>query len=329
MQGIRIYIGIAALIASLAISGCGTQENGADQGQIKIAVIPKGTTHQFWKSIHAGAEKAAQELSVEVIWQGPLKEDDRQMQIQVVQNFISQGVDGIVLAPLDSRALATPVKAAARRDIPVVIIDSDLESEDYQSFIATNNYEGGNMCAERMAGLLEGKGKIIVLRYMEGSASTVAREKGFLDGISQYPDIEILSDNQYAGATMEKAFQASQNLLNRFQEVDAIFCPNESSTHGMLRALQTAGKAGDIYFIGFDSNETLIEAMRNNEIHGLLVQDPFDMGYQGVKSIVAYLQREEISDKVDTRVMMVTPENMEESEAIALLSPDLDRWLTE
>jgi len=329
MQGIRIYIGIAALIGTLVFSGCGSKENGVGEDQMKIAVIPKGTTHQFWKSIHAGAEKAGQELGVDVIWQGPLKEDDRQMQIQVIQNFISQGVDGIVLAPLDSRALATPVKAAARRDIPVVIIDSGLESEDYQSFIATNNYEGGKMCAERMAGLLEGKGKIIVLRYMEGSASTVAREKGFLEGIRQYPDIEILSDNQYAGATMEKAFQASQNLLNRFSEVDAIFCPNESSTHGMLRALQTAGKAGDVYFIGFDSNETLIEAMRNQEIHGLLVQDPFDMGYRGVKSMVAYLKGEEISDKIDTRVMMVTPENMEEAEAVALLSPDLDKWLAE
>ncbi len=329
MQRIDSYIVSAVIVLTLMVAGCGTNSESQEDGKTQIAVIPKGTTHQFWKSIHAGAEKAGKELDVDIIWQGPLKEDDRQMQIQVVQNFISQGVDGIVLAPLDSRALASPVKAAAGRQIPVVIIDSDLESDDFQSFIATNNYEGGRMCAERMAGLLEGKGKIIVLRYMEGSASTVAREKGFLETISGYDDIEILSDNQYAGATMEKAFQASQNLLNRFPEVDAIFCPNESATHGMLRALQTAGKAGEVYFVGFDSNETLIGAMRNNEIHGLLVQDPFDMGYQGVKTMVEYLNGTSIEPKIDTRVMMVTPENMEQPDAMALLSPELDQWLSE
>jgi len=311
----------------LGFTACNPSSEQENNGIIKIAVVPKGTTHQFWKSIHAGAVKAAQELEVDIIWQGPLKEDDRQMQIQVVQNFISQGVDGIVLAPLDSRALVSPVKAASRRDIPVVIIDSDLESEDFQSFIATDNYKGGQMCAERMGELLGGEGTLIMLRYMEGSASTVAREAGFLDGMKNYPDIDILSENQYAGATMEKAFQASQNLLNRFPDVDGIFCPNESSTHGMLRALQTAGKAGEVKFVGFDSNETLIEAMRNDEIHGLLVQDPFDMGYQGVKTLVSHLNGEEVSPKVDTNVMLVTPQNMEQSDAMALLTPELDKWL--
>jgi ribose transport system substrate-binding protein len=204
---------ISALVFNLSGCGSGSSAGGGEEsGKLQIAVIPKGTTHFFWKSIHAGAEKAAQELGVEVIWQGPQKEDDRQMQIQVVQNFISRGIAAIVLAPLDDRSLVPPVQAAVKRDIPVIIIDSDLNADVYASFIATDNRKGGQMCADRLAEVLGKKGKVIMLRYSEGSASTTNREEGFMEKIKEYPDIEVVSDNQYAGATIEKGFQASQNL---------------------------------------------------------------------------------------------------------------------
>ncbi|MEM6628960.1 MAG: substrate-binding domain-containing protein [Bacteroidota bacterium] len=322
----RFYL-LLSFFALGSLLSCGPSEGAGEEKQKRIAVIPKGTTHIFWKSIHAGSIKAANELGIEAIWQGPLKEDDRQMQIQVVQNFISQGVDGIVLAPLDSRALIAPVKAAQNRGIPVIIIDSGLEEDAYKSFIATNNLEGGKMCAKRLAELLGERGKVIMMRYMEGSASTTAREKGFMEAIQSYPEIEIISDNQFAGATMEKAFQASQNLLNRFPEVDGIFCPNESSTQGMLRALQTAGRTASVQFVGFDSNPTLIQALEKEEIKGLLVQDPFDMGYLGVKTMAEVLEGKEVANQIDTRVMMITPENMQEEEAQALLKPDIEAFV--
>jgi ribose transport system substrate-binding protein len=302
----------------------------ADSKKLKIAVIPKGSTHSFWKTIHAGAEKAAQEKGVEIIWQGPQKEDDRQMQIQVVQNFISRGVDGIVLAPLDDRSLATPVNAAVKRNIPVVIIDSDLQSKEYSSFVATDNKLGGKLCAQRLAQLLNGKGKAIMLRYSEGSASTAEREAGFLEGMKEYgPNIQLISTNQYAGATMEKAFQASQNLLNRFAEVDGIYCPNESSTQGMLRALQTSGRAKKVKFVGFDSNPALIAGINNGEIHGLAVQNPFKMGYEGVLTAVAVINKEKFDKRIDTGVMLVTNENINTPEVKELLNPDLDKWLNQ
>jgi ribose transport system substrate-binding protein len=315
-------------LALLLFTGCGGGEKTeGEDARLEIAVIPKGTTHEFWKSIHAGAIKAAREFDVDIIWQGPQREDDRQMQIQVVQNFISRGVDAIVLAPLDARSLARPVEAAVNRDIPVIIIDSGLESEAQASFIATNNHLGGQLGARRMAELLDGQGKIIMMRFQEGSASTTARENGFLEGIKEYaPEIEILSDNQYTGVTIEKALQASQNILNRFDDVDGIFCPNESSVQGMLRALQTAGRAGQVKLIGFDANETLINAMRAGQIHGLTLQDPFEMGYQGVKTAVDAIRGTPFEAQVDTRVMMVTADNMDDAEAQELLNPDLS-WL--
>ncbi|WP_199200296.1 ABC transporter substrate-binding protein [Adhaeribacter arboris] len=313
-----------------------TQENSTNAkptaGEtLKIAVIPKGSTHTYWKSVHAGAMKAASELgNVEVIWQGPQKEDDRQMQIQVVQNFISRGVNGIVLAPLDERSLVPPVKAAIKRKIPVVIFDSDLGSKEYASFVATDNFAGGKLCAQRLAELTGGKGKIIMLRYSEGSASTHAREEGFLAGMKEYaPDAQLVSTNQYAGATMEKAFQASQNLLNRFADVNGIYCPNESSTQGMLRALQTAGKAGKVKFVGFDSNETLITALNAGTIQGLALQDPFNMGYQGVKTAVAVIKGDAFEKRIDTGITMATKENINDPKINALLTPDLKKWLNE
>src|SRR5262249_47911927 len=186
-----------------------------------IAVIPKGTTHEFWKSINAGAVNAQRELTtggtkVDIIWKGPLREDDRDQQIQVVENFMTRRVDAIVLAPLDSRALVRPVHNAVQAKVPVVVMDSDLKSDEYGSFVARDNYKGGVLAGDQMAKLLGEKGNVILLRYAVGSASTEAREAGFLDALKKHPGIKIISSDQHAGATRELAYQASQNLLNRF-----------------------------------------------------------------------------------------------------------------
>lgn len=210
----------------------------------RVMVIPKGTTHEFWMTIHAGALKAAADLgNVEVIWQGPQKEDDRVQQIQLVQSAVAAGVDGIVLAPLDAKALVKPVEDAVAKGIPVVIIDSGLESKKIVSYVATDNYHGGVLAAKRLGEVLKGEGNIILLRYAVGSESTEQRERGFTDTLkSEFPKIKYLSDTEYAGATSDTAQQKAQSLVTRYRgQVDGIFCCNESSTFGMLRALEGAG----------------------------------------------------------------------------------------
>jgi len=295
---------------------------------MKIAVIPKGTTHEFWKAIHAGAVQASRELGVEVIWKGPQKEDDRAQQIIVVEDFINRGVDGIVLAPLDDRALCRPVQDAVREGIPVVIIDSGLQGEDYVSFVATDNYKGGVLAAQRLGELVGGKGNVFLIRYQEGSASTTRRESGFLDTItSDFPNISLLVHDQYAGATTETAYQLAENLLGRFPEVEGIFCPNESSTFGTLRALQESGLAGKVKFVGFDSSPKLVQALREGHLHGLVLQNPMKMGYLGVKQMVSHLKGEKIESRVDTGVYLATRENMDKPEIKALLWPDFSRYL--
>jgi ribose transport system substrate-binding protein len=323
---------IAILLAVFSV-GCTNTGTPPAKKKLTIAVIPKGTTHEFWKSIHAGSNKAAQELTaagneIEVIWKGPLREDDREQQIQVVEGFAAQGVSGIVLAPLDNRALVRPVADAQRAGVPTVIIDSGLESEEIVSFVATDNRKGGSLAAERMGQLLNGKGKVLVLRYAEGSASTTEREQGFLDTIKKFPEIELISTDQYAGATRDTAKRASENLLNRFgDEVQGIFTPNESSTAGMLLALEDIGKAGKISFVGFDSSQRFIDAINANQLHGIVVQNPFNMGYLGVKTMVDRLLGKTVERKIDTGVMLVTKENMQSSEVQTLLHPPLDQYL--
>jgi ribose transport system substrate-binding protein len=319
------------LLCAFALPGC-TASN--DKKKLTIAVIPKGTTHEFWKSIHAGSNKAAAELKaqgidIEVIWKGPLREDDREQQIQVVEGFAAQGVSGIVLAPLDNRALVRPVADARRAGVPTVIIDSGLESDEIVSFVATDNRKGGMLAADRMGQLLSGKGKVLVLRYAEGSASTSEREQGFIDQIKQkFPEIELVSTDQYAGATRDTAKRASENLLNRYgDQVQGIFTPNESSTAGMLLALEDIGKAGKISFVGFDVSQRFIDALQSGQLHGIVVQNPFNMGYLGVRTMVDNLLGRTVEKKIDTGVMLVTKENMESPEVQALLRPPLDQYL--
>jgi ribose transport system substrate-binding protein len=333
MRKLIVLLVVLLALTSFACTRPPGNQSGAKK-KLTIAVIPKGTTHEFWKSIHAGSIKAARELStpeteVEIIWKGPLREDDREQQIQVVEGFSSQGVNGIVLAPLDNRALVRPVEEAKRASVPTVIIDSALESNQIVSFVATDNRKGGSLAGERMGQLLNGKGKVLLLRYQEGSASTQDREDGFVEELkSKYPGIELISADQYAGATRDTAKRASENLLNRYgDQVQGIFTPNESSTAGMLLALQDIGKAGKVTFIGFDTSETFTEAMRNKQLHGIVVQSPFNMGYLGVRTMVEHLQGKAVEKRIDTGVVMVTPENLDAAEIQTLLHPPLDQYL--
>ncbi|MBI1842458.1 MAG: substrate-binding domain-containing protein [Verrucomicrobia bacterium] len=311
---------------------CLSSLHAADSYQ--IAVIPKGTTHEFWKSIHAGAVKAQRELesqgvAIKLHWKGPLREDDRDQQIQVVENFTARRVQGIMLAPLDSQALVKPVAAAVDARIPVLVFDSGLKSDKPISYVATDNAKGGRLAAEQMGRLLGGKGKVILLRYAVGSASTEERESGFLAGLKAFPGIQLLSADQYAGPTRETAYSNSQNLLNRFgRDVDGIFTVNENSTIGMTKALRDIGRAGGkVKMVGFDAGSQSIKDMKAGDVQGLVVQNPVRMGYLGVKTLVAHLQGKPVEKVIDTGVQLVTPENMSQPEFHELLYPPLSQYL--
>jgi ribose transport system substrate-binding protein len=230
-----------------------------------------------------------------------------------VQRFVSGGIDAIVLAPLDENALRGPVRSAKARKMPVVIFDSALKGEpgvDFASFVATDNREGGRIAGRELARLLQGRGKVMMLRYSEGSASTSAREAGFLEVMQEHPGITVTVQNRYAGATVSSAQDAAMNLVDRIREADGIFCPNESSTHGMLLALRQNRLAGQKTFVGFDTSPALNDALAKGEIAALVAQNPERMGYLGVKTAVAVLRGEAVEAVIDTGCQLVTKDNL-------------------
>jgi ribose transport system substrate-binding protein len=301
-----------------------TTQASADATPLNIAVIPKGTTHAYWKSVQAGANQAAKELGVNVIWKGPIREDDSQAQIEVTEQFISDNVNGIVLAPLDDQALVRPVREAADHKIPVVIIDSPLNGTagtDFASLVATDNHRGGVMGGEELIKLLGGKGKVVLLRYHENSASTEAREAGFLEVMDKNPGITVLVKNRYGGATAESAQTEAMNMLDLLKQADGIFCPNESVTVGMLGALRNAGLIGKVKFVGFDATPDLVKALQNKEVDALVSQDPVHMGYLGVKTAVAVIKGEKVDLNIDTGEHLITLDNLNSPEIQTLLAP--------
>jgi ribose transport system substrate-binding protein len=323
-------------VIMLALAACGGDKaapgtsSSAGSGPT-IAVIPKGTSHAFWQSIRAGAERAGREVGATIIWRGPLREDDRDSQVSEVEGFVSRGVSGIVLAPLDETALAQPVAEATRKKIPVVIFDSGLKSSDHVSFVATDNLKGGRLGGERLAQSLGGKGKVMLLRYAEGHDSTAKREQGFLDAMKASPGIEVVSSNQYVGADVEGAYKRAESLLSTYKRpdgslgIDGIFTPNESSTFALLRVLQDNGWAGKVKFVGFDASPNLVKGLRDGGIDGLVVQDPVLMGYTAVKTMVAHLKGQPVEKWIDTGVHVATRDNMATPEMKALLEPDLSK----
>jgi ribose transport system substrate-binding protein len=319
---------LAATLACLACLAAACRAPGGgrpgSERPLKIAVIPMGTTHEFWKSVHAGALTAARELGVDIIWKGPFKEDDRNEQIQVVETLAESGVDAIVLSPLDDRALIRPVAEARRAGIPTIIFNSALQGEEHVAFIATDNAQGGVMAARALGKATGGRGRLVLIRLKMGVEGTTKREEAFLATLrAEYPGITVLSDNQYAGTSTEMAYQTMENLMARFAEIDAVFTPNESTTFGALRALQDRGLAGKIVHVGFDASEKLIEALEKRELAGLVIQDPVAMGYLSVKTAVARLRGEPYETNVATTVVLATPENMNEPAIRRLLRPDL------
>ncbi len=313
-------------LVSCSSAPSGDQANSRAGGKkYRLAVIPKGTTHEFWKSVHAGALQAAEEAgNVSIFWKGPLLENDRNGQISVVEDFIVKQVDGIILAPLDSQALIDSVLHATETGIPVVIFDSALADEKpIVSYVATDNYAGGKLAAQTLAKALDGKGNVILLRYNPGSESTEQREQGFLETLaSEFPDIRVISSDQYAGTTPESAFTKATEVLDKFRDrVNGIFAVCEPNATGTLGALRELNLAGQVKFVAFDPNTDLIDGLEKSHVDGILLQDPVTMGYQAVKQMLAHLEGKEVDKRVKTGEYVATPDNHQDEEIQRLLHP--------
>lgn len=303
------------LLFSLALALCllvlSCNKTGGGSGKPRIAVVPKGVSHNFWLSIKAGAEAAGQELGAEILWKGPATETDYTGQVNIVEDFVNKQVDGIVLAPSSGDALVTPAKKAKAANIPVVVIDSGINWDEYVAYISTDNRKGGEIAAERMAEILGGKGNVAILGVKKGSVSTDEREEGFKSVIEKkYPNIKIV-DFLYGEADRAKSADKAEDIITRHADLNGIFASNESSAVGALRAINVKAVQGKVKLVGFDSSPDLIAAVKGGIIDSLVVQDPYKMGYEGVKAVLNQKAGKPIERRMDTGVELVKKDNID------------------
>ena len=313
---------LAVAVALLAcFSGC------SRKGKLIIGVVPKGQAHIFWQSVHAGAAAAARELGVEIRWSGPAMENEFSRQVQIVESMINSRVDGIVLAPTDRVALVSVVERAARENIPVAIFDSGINTENYVSFVATNNYGAGQMAARRIGQVLGGRGAVAMMMNMPGSASTLEREKGFEQALArEFPSIRIV-ERQFGMSDRAKAMSVAEDILTVHPDLNALFASNEPGSVGAAQALKSRQLTGKIKLVGFDSSPTLVDDMKAGVFDSLVVQDPFNIGYTAVKTVVAKLKGETPAKKIDSPARVLTAADLDKPDVQRLLNPDLDKYL--
>ena len=290
-----------------------------------IGVVPKGLAHIFWQTVHAGAKAAAEEFAVEIIWQGPAKETEYELQRSIVEDLLARPVQGLVLAPAHEETMVPAIEQAYRDKIPVVIFDSDAKTDKRVSFVATDNYQGGVQAAETLAKLLGGKGKVCIVATQPGGASTMKREQGFEDTIKKkYPGITIV-DKKYGESDRDRSMSVAEDMLTRHMDLNGMFASNESGAVGAVRALKTQDRIGKVKLVGFDSSPDLIEALKGKRIQALVVQNPFAIGYQAVKAVVDHIAGERVPKRIDTGVKVVTLENLSTPEVQALINPKVDK----
>ena len=294
------------------------------QDKIKIVVIPKGNTTFFWKLVHTGVKLGAiSSQGAEIIWSPPQIDNDKTQQISIVENCIKEKVSGIALAPVDYQALAECVTKARNKKIPVLIFDSSLKGtagEDFISYVSTDNKKAGNLAGDQLAKLVGMQGKIVLLRYVAGQASTTEREDGFVEAISKYKNIQLIVKDRYAGSTVDDAKNTCMSIIDKLKEADGVFCPNEPSTMGMLLSLRSANLAGKIKFVGFDASTSLVNALKKGDLDVLVSQDPSRMGFFCVKTLADCIHGKKYPLSIDTGVRMITRENLNDPEIQKLLA---------
>lgn len=305
------------IIFILLCFNCGNKNNTSKK--IQILVSPKGLVHSFWVTVKTGAETAAKENNVEIIWKGPSQETDIAGQIAIIEDYINKNVDAIVIAACDAKALIPVLQKAVDKKIPVITIDSGIDSDLALSFIATDNIEAAKKGAKKLAELINNEGDVALIPFVPGAATSTMREQGFKEGIKEYPKINLVAI-QYSQSEVATGMAVTEDILTSQPNLKGIFAANEAGAIGAAQAIKSKNKIGKIKLVGFDAAENEINELKAGIIDALVVQDPFKMGYLGVKYAVDALNGKNIPKRVDTGVYIITRENLNSPEIQKLLS---------
>ena len=304
-----------------AVSGCAACRTSR---QKLIGVVPKAISHLFFVSIHAGVDRAARDFHVDVLWNGPNEETDHARQIQIVDSMVTRRVDGLAISATDERALAAPVERAIRAGIPVTIFDSGVNVEGYTSFIATDNYGAGSLAARTLARLIGGRGKVGMVMHKPGGTSTVLREQGFEATMArEFPGV-IIAARQYGMSDRARSRAAAEDILTAQPDLAGIFASSEASSLGAIQAIKSRGLSGKIKLVTFDFSDAHVEALKDGTIDVMLVQDPFRIGYEAVKSLAEKLKGVTPARRMELAARAIVKADLDKPDVRALLFPD---WL--
>jgi ribose transport system substrate-binding protein len=312
----KIRIFLSVLLMALLSFSCATKK---ESKKMQILVSPKGLVHSFWLTVKAGADSAAKEVNAEIIWKGPAQETDIAGQISIIEDYINKKVDAIVIAACDAKALIPVLQKAKEANIPVITIDSGIESDIALSLIATDNVNAAKKGAEKLAELLKGKGNVASIPFVAGAATSNMREQGFKEGLQNYPDIKLAA-TQYSQSEVATGMAVTEDILTSQKDLAGIFAANEAGTIGVAQALKSKNKVGQVKVVGFDAAANEIDELKAGVIDALIVQDPFKMGYLGVKTAVDVKNGKPVEKKIDTGVYIITKENLNTPEIQKLLN---------
>lgn len=335
-MGKRVTAILLAGVLALALAACGAEvresgggdegggDGGGQEGPIRLAVVPKAVGFDFWEQVRIGAQCAAQEAEggeVEIQWDGVTAETNVSGQVDLLTNFITQGVDGLVYAATDAKVLADVSQNALDQGLTVVNIDSGTDPQPEQvPVVATDNVAAAEQATEYLIEELGGEGEVAFIPFQPGTATNDTRTEGFKNVLEENPDVELVAE-QSSESDQNVALQVTEDILTANPNLDAIYAANEPGVLGAAEAVRRAGKAGEIIIVGWDTAPDEVAAVEEGVVSALIAQNPFRMGYDGVNLAVNAIRGEGELQDIDTGATLVTQDNLEDPEVQAVLDP--------
>lgn len=312
---VAVVLTLALLFAVCAIASA--------EAERTYALVVMTTQSTYWQTVKAGAEAAAAESGVNIYFTAPLNgAADINGQVDVMQTCMNQGVDGIMLAACDVDALVPITETIIESGIPVVVVDTGLNSDKVQSKVLTDNYAAAAELAMKVGEDMGGTGKIAILNFLAGAQTGILRESGFTDTLKEnYPGIEIL-ETQYYDNDTQKALQVSENLLAAHPDIKAFYGCNEFGMLGAGRVLMERGMNKDVKVYGFDFSDDTLLLLEDGVCAATVVQKPYDMGYLGVQTLDKIMNGETVEAEVNPGVVIATPENYQDEDIHSVLYPE-------
>ena len=284
-----------------------------------LAWIPKSTNSTFWLAVKRGAEKAGGELGYEILYVGVQDQTNIAGQVNLVHDMVVRRIDGILIAATDAKALAPAVEKAIEAGVPVITLDSGVDSDAPYAYIATDNIGAARLAAETLAKLIGGKGKVGDIGITAGSQTGREREDGFLAGIKAFPDIEVLPV-QYSACDPAKSLNIATDLYTGNPDIAGFFGACDGGGTGAGQLVKQKGLKGKVHVVAFDSSPEELQLFKDGYIDALILQDPFQMGYRGVYAMEKVLKGEKVvPKKVEIPAQVVTKENFNDPKIQELL----------